>query len=410
MELEYKCRDPQCYELLEKIKRVLEDSGFNVKCNGRIKGVSGSYWDINCYFEADYRIMKVAGGIVLTQTIDPSIIEYIYTAKNDIGLDKVIVLTRSKGSSDLRDVAEKLGILIYTLEELQEELEAERPGLPTYYIKPVIQKDIVEEKIREGRIRGLKSIIPLISRKRELIGVRLLYYPLLCYKVIVHVHGREESTIVTREMEVCFEGGSGSLVSLESHGLAVISEWGQLGELEDDAIDVLTHIAEIGTVSISQLKEHFTDIDVDIVIDVLFEYGLIERVGGEIYTIAKPPLHNYKSPATALRELMVDENPVECSTRLDPLIDPGKLKRIVEAIGAVEGQTLVYYPIYIGVIRENGGESLTILIDGTTGDRLEDLEEVVKDSIAMKKIDIIIEEIEESISKCVSEPARPPHR
>ncbi len=404
-----KCLESECISLLKRVTSILETRGFNVECNGKIRGASGSYWDIQCIGSLSIGPAIIRIGVAAASTVDSNAVEYYLSAKNDLALDKVIVVSKTRPPEELVRLALRLGISLVHGAEVEAEPRAGERGR-TLYIHPQITMEEVLERIRTGRIKGIKPVIPILGRRKSILGSRLLLYPLLCLKGTIHAHLSGEGAIATREVDLCFEAGSGSLVSMEEHGLSIVWEWGQLGEIEDTAVDVLVVIGEIGTVSLTQLKEHFSDMDVELALSVLEEYGLIDRLGGDMYTIARPPIHGYKSPMVELRELVEEKHPESgCARTLDSMVDPIKLRRIVESIGTVEEEATLYYPVYMVVVEdERSSIKHTILVDGVRGARLDDLEEVVSDSKMVKAIERIIEEIERN-GECMSEPAQPPH-
>ena len=406
-----RCRDLTCMKASALIREYLEGIGFSIECNGHFEGSSGASWDIDCIYKINYGILDFSGGYVLLEKIDSHIIEYYLSAKNDIGLDKILIISKYNTPIDLRNIALRLGIIIYDVDEIFRIKKVEKHiESKVYYVNPYVSIENVRVKIVEGKIKGLKSIIPLMARKRQLIGVKLALYPLVCYHARVHASSPVEELIKTKEMHLCFEAGTGSLVSLSDEGLIIIQKWSRLGEIEDDAVQILIHIAEMGTVSLLQLKEHFKNINVELALDLLEEYGLIERIGADIYTIMKPPIEEYASPYQLLSKIgkISLKEPDICHTVISTKTSIGKITNIVNSIGTVEDHFILYYPLYIAVIGEknNGVESI-ILIDAITGNRLTSIEEIVRDSIVMKEIDRIVEEIESG--ECTSEPARQPH-
>ncbi|MEB3860707.1 MAG: hypothetical protein GSR84_00625 [Desulfurococcales archaeon] len=404
-----RCVESECISLLKRVTSILESHGFKVECNGKTRGASGSYWDVPCIGSLSIGPVTIRIGVAAASTVDSDAVEYYLSAKNDLALDKVIVVTRERPPEELVRLASRLGISVVPGTEIREPLGPRERG-ETFYIHPQVTVEEVLERIRTGRIRGLKPVIPILGRRKNILGARLLLYPLLCYRGTIHAHLGGEGAIATREVDLCFEAGSGSLVTVEEHGLSIVWEWGQLGEIEDTAVDVLAVIGEIGTVSLTQLKEHFSDMDVEIALSVLEEYGLVDRLGGDMYTIAKPPIQGYKSPMTELRGLLAKEPPqARCARRLEPMVDPLKLRRIVESIGTVEEEAVLYYPVYMVVVEDERSDiKQTILVDGVKGTRLDDLEEVVSDSKMVKAIEKVMDEIEMG-GECMSEPAQPPH-
>ncbi len=401
-----KCIKPDCRKAMSLLVELLKSKGYRVSCEGKHLRVNGAELSVDCIARQEIGPVRVSIGIITIDSPTADTIEQALVAKNMIPLDKVIIVSDTV-QRDLAEIAERLGIVLVTPSLLNLAMADKLRQVVEAYIEPGIGVEEMKLMMREAKIPGIKPI-PLLGRRKRPLGLRLLYYPILCYHVTVHALNGGEA-IATRDTILCLEAGSGSLVEWDD-GLSIVWEWGQLGELDDDAVEVLLAISRIGTVSLTQLREQFRDLDAELAVSVLEEYGLIERVGGDMYSIAPPPLEGYKPIIDAVKD-RIREKPLDgpCTRVLKPVVDPLKIRKIVEAIGRIEDEKILYYPVYMIVLSEEKSYTyLTLLVDGVTGSRLEDLEEVVRDSIMMKEIDAIIEEVERK-PECLSEPAQPPH-
>ena len=395
---------------------------FSVKCGKRkIKGASGVEWDVDCEFNKNYNIFNVNGLVILYKykKIDLSSLEHAYTVKMDTGVDKVlVVISDGMISEDILRIARKLGIEIISgrtiiglrkeskLKELYEE--------KTYFIEPKYDAKEIEVIVKEEGYLSSGIISRFSSKKHELVGIKLAYIPMYCFTTIIHSIDEEPEIIEAEDVILCFEALSGSLISIEDNELSVVDEWRQVGEIEDDVIDVLKLISELGSVSRTQLEEHFKDPNIDLALDVLMEYGLVEPMGADLYKVEAPPIGDYRSPMEALRSQLKRGLP-PCGILFDAMINISKLEGILEAYGLVKDYTILYYPIYLAIIRkEKTGRRIdtVIMIDGISGARLKDIEELILDSAAIKQIDKVISDVESKVlqeSNCSSEPARHPH-
>ena len=390
--------------LLGLVVAYLKSNGFDVDCRGEIKGSSGVMWRADCVFSRNFGIFKVTGIIVRNKGKESSVmgtLEHAYTIKTDTGVDKVVIIyDKQTVSREVKELAYKLGMVIVDLndyERLRRSIERGTAymGIDEFYVEPRISAREVAE--HEANNKGIMGVIG--QRKAKILGVILAYMPLYCAKA--SIHSTSDKEISYAEYSLCFEGSTGSLVSLDRDGgIYVVMEWQQLGELDPQALEVLKFISEIGTISIAQLKEHFYgSIDVESALEVLVEYGLIEETGG-LYTLKEPPVEVYLSPLEEFEAKgTIKRGRPRCGRILSQTVDFGVLRDIVESYGTIEREGVLYYPLYLVVVEKEKGRqkvSKVRIIDGLTGERLRDLEELIVDSRMADEINEIVIEVEKN--------------
>ncbi len=388
--------------LMDLVVAYLRDNGFEVDCSGEIKGSSGVKWRADCVFSKNFGIFKVTGIIVRSKGGNSNVmgtLEHAYTIKTDTGVDKVIIIYDEQAvSREVKELAYKLGMVIIDVNDynrLQRSVETGTTYVQVdeFYIGPRISAKEVAE--HEANNKGIMGVIG--QKKTRILGVILVYLPLYCAKA--SIHSMDSREISYTEYSLCFEGSTGSLVAIDDEGgIYVVMEWQQLGELDPQALEVLKFISEIGTISMAQLKEHFYgSIDVESALEVLVEYGLIEETGG-LFMLKEPPIEHYLSPLEEFEAKgLVNRGKPKCGRVLKLTVDFKILREIVESYGTIEKEGILYYPLYLVVVEKEKGRhrvSKVRIIDGLTGERLRDLEELIIDSRMADEINEIVLEVE----------------
>lgn len=391
---------------VKSLVELLADKGFTVECKDGVRGASGTLWKVDCVFSKDYSVF-VLNGIILSSPDPPtlSLIEHAFTIKNDTGSDKVIVVVPEPGDRSIKSLARKLGVAILTPSTIEraylragEELEW-RP-LEVFHAPPLVRGSSVVGLVEKGTI--LHSFLGSLfqGRRYRVLGARVAYIPLLCLHGFVHTLDKEPETLEAEESSLCFDMVSGSLVSVDEESITIVEEWSKLGELSEDAIEVLRYLGSMGTCSLSGLEEALKKEDLELVIEVLQDYGLVDNVGGDNYRVAKPPLEGYVSPLEAVRgkQAKLVKGLPGCGTTFPALVGSDKLEKIVGVHGLFKERAVVYYPVYVVVVlKERAGKRIetAIMFDGLSGKRIEDFEEIIAETPAVIDVDKIINDVVE---------------
>ncbi len=374
--------------ILEALRVHLERKGFSVH---ESTGASDLVAELNT------GVFSVRIGVLVHEGDDlASAIGRAFLAKNDEELDKVVVIVVG-GERASRVVVN--GIEVVPSDRLK--IAPLNIEVDEYFVRPRITRDEVE-RLAE-RHKGW-----LLSRRGEFAGARTVFLPLYCFTVLLHTLDYAPEALEARTETLCFDAVTGSLMGFDN-GLVPMETWSGIGEISDEAVEVLLRISDLGEASIAELKEEFgTVVDVDSVIDVLVEKGLVEPVGEDAYTLAKPPLTGYRNPLAEAQD-SVEKGRPSCGRILRAHVGLGKMERIVGAYGVIKKESMLYYPIHVLVyVRRKGDKSVevAVLIDGFTGERLAETEEMLASSPAVTEFDEVIDEVVRSrrdrVSVCTS--------
>ena len=114
--------------------------------------------------------------------------------------------------------------------------------------------------------------------------------------------------------------------------------------------------------------------------------------------LAKPPLSGYRDPLSESENLLEKGRP-SCGRILRSHIGLGKMERIIRAYGRIKSEAILYYPLHVLVYARRKGDKsveVAVLIDGITGERVAELEEMLASSPAVTEMDEIIDEVSSS--------------
>jgi hypothetical protein len=392
-------------DAVKVLVELLRRKGFIVECKDGVRGASGTIWRVDCVFSKNYSVFTL-NGIILSSHAPPtiSLVEHAYTIKNDTGSDKMVVVVPEPGDKPIKSLAKKLGVVILTPHQIREtrvvEEERELGPLETFHLNPVVKGVEVVEQAEKGA--GLHSLLGSIfqGRRHKVLGARVAYIPLLCLHGFVHTLDKEPESLEAEESSLCFDMVSGSLVSMDEGSITIVEEWSKLGELSEDAIEVLNRVGSMGTCSLSSLEEALKNEDLELIIELLQDYSLLDNVGGDNYRVAKPPLDNYVSPVEAVRGkgLELLKGAPSCGSSFPALVGSEKIERIVEIHGFFRDKAIIYYPVYVVVtLKEKTGKRIetAMMFDGVSGRRIEDFEEVIAETPAIIEVDKIINDVVE---------------
>ncbi len=403
---------------MEDLIEDLRKKGFQIACEPELlsNGARKRVLSGPCFFSGTLGSLLLRGVFVVVDYATSDVIRDLTVIRMKKGVPLAFVIARDPPPRELELLATALGVGI-----IHGELRAIVPErVEEYIVLPGIDAEVAR-KIFETRVKSSLSGIlggVLSSRKITFAGHRLVYIMIACYEVLVHMREHGE-LLEAQRSNLCFETASGSLVGVERGRIAIREEFSRLGELDHEAIRVLEIIASGGRVSLNEIAEHFGDPErARVIVDFLVELGLIEPDYEGYFHIVEPRIEDY----TSLRDYfagkgkLVQGKPAKCARIIEPGFDLTALDKVVKAFGLIEGKCIIYYPIYIGIFRKFRNHERYVdtaaIIDGLTGERLEDLEEVLVSSNAIYQLDRIIEEVTSQLEeKCIedSEPARPHH-
>ena len=364
-------------EIRQAIKAALKDKGFVVSED---VGVS----DLVAVLNAGFFTVRVGILLAIGDDVFKAVGKAVM-AREDEMLDKVIVV--------VDDGEGKVGVSGVEVVPLHKVLGSAKlvtlaaAGFREYYFDPAVGKGEVERLAEKHRGRLLK--------RGDFMGARTVYLPLYCFSTLLHTVDYAPEAIEASGETLCFDAVTGTLITYDK-GLAPVEAWNGIGEISDEAVDILARIADLGEASLAELKEEFSGrIDVDAVIDVLLEKGLIEPVADDGYAVARPPVSGYRSPLRAVENVMKQGKP-GCGHILESHVPHAKMERIIKSYGIVREAAVLYYPLHTLVYSRGKGIrriEVAVIIDGMSGERLAELEEMLAQSPAVVELDAIIDNV-----------------
>jgi len=369
--------DVQMRLVLNYAARILEEDSFAIE-SYKLEGFGYPGFA----FSRKYRLLTLRGAVIVVDRISDELVNELRAVRDSGGFDRIIVIAREK-----RDSEGLPGIDFVSVDEvraLARMLEAKE-----YHLEPRIPDERLKEIVAKHR--------GMIIKKGDYRGASLLYIPLYSMEVLAHRRGGLSSMMSTEKLWLSFDGLSGSLIGVDDRGsLTVIEQWMDLGTLDQTAISVYRYIVEEGLVTLPQLEARFKDINnLTEIVSLLSEYNLVEETEYNIYSPKSPPLRGYRSPAEHYKNSLKEGRPGEGAV-LDPAADLYALEQLAEGICRIEERMILYYPVYLIVYTKDkdGRISVTeVLIDGLTGERLYEIEDLMARARDQKLLDPILEEI-----------------
>jgi len=261
------------------------------------------------------------------------------------------------------------------------------------FVKPVVGSKI--EKIFNNIKNNLynNKLLLIKNKNIKFIDCELVFLPLRCYNILINEKSSRHE-IRVEHGELCFELASGSLVSFDE-GLKVDSRLSELGDLDETSLLVLEFLGKKGEASFEEIAEIVgSEERAEIALQVLGEHGLVGQLGFETFILNNIKINNNNRVYSLLveRKLLVPGNPKKMGKLLEPTVSVSKLDRIISVYGRIKNKYIIYYPIYLGLYFDEGkNEEIVVLVDGVSGVRNEELEDIVASSDMILQIDEIVE-------------------
>ena len=366
--------------IVNRMARILSDEGFEIKGYS----ITGTRYP-GIIFGYKFKLFDLNGAIILVDKLERDSADLLARAVGELNLDVLVVLTNEEYVAELRRRLQgERGVKVVSLAEAVSRIELQEAQ--EYYLRPRITKDKLQEII--NRHKGI------ILKKGEYKGSALLYIPLYNLEVMAHEHGDLSSIMTAERLWLTFDGITGSLIGVSDKGsLIVIEQWMDLGILDKEAIMLYRYIVEEGIVTRAQLEAKFRGISIDELISLLIDYNLVDEIEHNVYAARKPPIKGYRSPIEEYFDAM-DEGKPEDGVILPVLIDLYLLEHLIEGLCRIEGRAILYYPVYIIIYvktRNDRPVATEVLIDGITGDRLYEIEDLLAKIRDLKIFDKILE-------------------
>jgi len=372
-------------EIADTICNLLRNIGFDVEKEAPKEGKSGMTYNFDVIGKSFCKIFDIEVGVLIKvgHTLTADDIINLHGIREDTRIDKIIVVTDKSVSPKVKSLAEYFNIGLVDIEKLSSVGAAfnisQMKVLKHYHIKPRLTIEEVRGKAKCDK--GLFS-----SCKGKHVATILGYLPLYEYKVSLESPPKGESQIEFRETALDFESIRGSMVSIdENDTLRLENLLVNIGDIPFEVVEVARYIAEHGPLTKEELSE-IVSIDerkLERIILVLMDKTVID-VYGDTYTIKPLSLSkNYRSVSQAYK--LENGVPGEGES-LHPYISPEKLEYLLEAFGTVHGVKVVYYPVYINIYEKSDGIYRVRMVDGNTGRRLDDFEELLEHTDDIRRI------------------------
>ena len=373
--------DSEVLEAEEIVRRVVDLvarrlPGASSECRPERRGCSGRRWRIPCIVTVNVLLDTLKIGVAYAAS--PGEAAALAGARTDLGLDRLIVLVDGSVDPGLRDSLAAVGVKVMSLKEALEKLgalEYYEERVEAYTIKPAVTEGDVERLA--ARYRGR------LFKRGDYAGHAIVYLPLYTFETRLHRVNYTEAALEALEVYLSFEAIRGSLVRAGGDGtLELHHEWQRIGELDYSALEVLEYIDREGLASYEDLLAHFGDEKIEGVLNLLVELRLVDEIESGSYTVRPLDLHGYRSVYLTHKDRLEKERPP--ARQVLPAEAPYPLIRaFVSLFGEVREEMVIYYPILVIAYsrsREGRVTYVYTLVDGVTGERVTDIEDIVYSS------------------------------
>ncbi len=379
------------------VEELFGDNG-RVQCKRPLPRLNGVYGPCIAEVRAGPVTLRL---LVFTSQngLDAATVRKVASYKISEGADAAIILVKGEVDPAIQELAQVLGVRIAAPKaELEKEAIVERD----YTIESRVAPEQAERIFRTKILQSLRGILGGVftGRRVEYAGMAHSHVWVRCYKTTLHAADVAPEAIEAVELTVCFEMASGSMVEYDrGRGLVVGDVLVRLGELDDEVIEVIRYLSTASPARIAEVAEHLGSHErARVVIDLLAEFGLVEVEPDETVRLTAPLPSEYTPPTRILEEpgVTIIQGKPDCELVIGTPEVADRVDTIVSALGTIEEITNLYYPIYIGVFqkyKDSKRIDVATILDGITGERREDLEEIIAGSPAIYKFDNIIEKV-----------------
>jgi hypothetical protein len=379
-------------QLLQWLINKLRKSGFDIRRNFivEIGGISHTV-DVLAVLNPLAGVEVRLAFIVSNSDIGPGDVEKYFTWKYEGGFDKVVIITNGRVSVEAFELAKKFGVDIVRAGRDVEVRYADLVGsYSVLHVHPLIDRNEALS-IFERLSRGF------LKKKKELISMLLIYFPFIEFDMEVRLFGEEAEEI--RRLKMTFDGVRGAIVTEEGGTPTLKKERGSYAEFSDPALDVLRIIVRDGYKTVNEIAMELKlgEGKIRSIANYLLTKELAD-VYQDIIELRKSLFDNAFSIVDFLKEKKVEihENEPE-STHEHLVIFPRiNMERLIEFLEifsrSINSLNVVYYPFYIGFMRENTGTLKITIIDALNGEEnpsliwaLSEVEDIIERKALVKE-------------------------
>lgn len=371
----------------------LSRMGFEVKRKYIIEGEGGVHHelDILATLSPIPGLMIRIGFVVHKEVLTVNDVEKYIAWRNELPLDKIALIVIGDIEPDAYELAKHYGIdVIRPVEELRIDLEKVK-GYKLYreeYIEPRVSAREALELLQRARHS-------ILRRHRKVTACVLVYLPI----IVIEAQISEKDPLKTEtrlvNVNLAFDGVQGYLIIREGDTIGVEEVLGRFSDLSDEAIHILRVISEEGTATLNDIEEVVGVLGEKLraILGRLAEKSLVDLFGdmAEIrYSILSKsfdPRKTAKLVGAKIREGVLEKK--EGVLILQPKTYISRFIELVEAInGHIDRISVVYYPLYVGLLEENNGKSQKlVIIDGLTGAEARSLYRILSEIETLRAIE-----------------------
>ena len=358
--------------ILSWITLRLNKMGFEVKRKYIIEGEGGVHHTLDLLALAspipglEIRI----GFVVHREILTINDVERFIAWRNELPVDKIALIVLSDIDPEAYELAKHYGIdIIRPVEELKLDLSKAKSYkfFSEEYFKPKINVNDAIELMKKGH--------SILRRRRKISSCALVYLPLIVIEAQISETDPFKTETRLVNTKLVFDGVQGYLVTREGETIGIDEVLGKFSDLSEEAINILRVISKEGTATLNDIEEAVGVLGEKLraILGRLAEKSLIDLFGdmAEIrYSILAKTFDPLELVHTIRAEILKG---VPDKSRgiivLEPKAFISKFIELVEALnGHIEKVTIVYYPLYVGLLEENNGkQQKLVIIDGLTG-------------------------------------------
>jgi len=295
--------------------------------------------------------------------------------------------------SDARLLAHRYGLDIVSppLDAFEEQqlYTSSSTGSNTVFAKPLLSigkaTEIISDEVKPSLFKPSKCYLEKLV---------LVYYPLIEYVAELPRIDTESVEAEIVEARLLFDGLNGYLVKINGGFLKILREYGSFTDLSDEALEVLRILNKERQVELGVLSAR-TKMDQHMLRSILVElslHGFID-VYGDLAELKSIDTRLFNNIDDYFREYGVETSiykPVDDSLVLDINVPMHRIADLINGLGAKLINTrVIYYPLYVALLYESGEnvrKEKIIVVDGVSGEKLEDFSIQIAGSDVLDRI------------------------
>lgn len=382
----------------------LSRMGFEVKRKYIIEGEGGVHHevDILATLTPIPGLVVRIGFVVHKGLLTVNDVERYIAWGNELPLDKIALIVLGDIEPDALELAKHYGIdIIRALEELKIDLDKVK-GYKLYneeYIEPRLGLQDAVKLLRKAKYS-------ILHRHRKVVKCALVYLPIIIIEAQVSEKDPIKDEIKLVNIKLAFDGLQGYLIVRDGETIGVEEVLGRFSDISDEAIHILRIISEDGTATLNDIEESvgIAGEKLRAILGRLAEKSLIDLFG-DMVEIRYSILNKSFDPREIANMASVNVRKGVPEKRRGVLVFEPKtyISRFIELIEAMNGHidriTVLYYPLYVGLLEENNGKAQRLVImDGITGDEARTLCRVLSEIETIR----IIENESIDVNECLS--------